>query len=111
MDATRDKHGREIQVGDLLKVYHFTGRRRKRYFMYKQVVGTKWLGGYGNKPKRQYFSVSHLSLGRDRNYYIGLDQGVLSDYEIIQGLDDIEERPKAHPMTPQETQEGTGCKT
>jgi hypothetical protein len=27
----RDKTGREIERGDLLKVYHFTGQNRKRH--------------------------------------------------------------------------------
>lgn len=30
-----DKRGRRISAGAVLKVYHFTGARRKRYFMYK----------------------------------------------------------------------------
>ena len=33
-----DKRGRRISVGAVLKVYHFTGARRKRYFMYKVAV-------------------------------------------------------------------------
>lgn len=34
-----DKHGRPIHAGDLLKIYHFTARRRRRVvFMYKLVV-------------------------------------------------------------------------
>ena len=31
----KDKYGRTIEHGDLLKVFHFTGARRKKYYMYK----------------------------------------------------------------------------
>ena len=34
----RDKYGREIKAGDLLKIPHFTARNRKRIYMYKLVV-------------------------------------------------------------------------
>ena len=76
---TCDKHGREIKIGDILKVYHFTGARQEKYYMYKQVIGERLLGGLGGKPKVPYFDVS---------------EGIKQDYEILQGLDDIEERPK-----------------
>jgi hypothetical protein len=33
-----DKHGRQIHKGDLLKTFHFTGARRKKYFLYHTVV-------------------------------------------------------------------------
>lgn len=96
MSETRDKHGRAMKEGDVLKVFHFTGARRKRYFMYKQIVGIRMLGGLGGKPKVPYFVISHLKLdgGRERTYEIGMAEGVLSNYEILQGLDDIESRPK-----------------
>jgi len=95
MTETRDKHGSAMKVGDVLKVFHFTGARRKRYFMYQQIVGARMLGGFGGKPKVPYFDVSHLNMdGGKENYTIGTAEGVLSDYEILQGLDDIESRPK-----------------
>lgn len=34
----RDKNGRECRVGDLLKVFHFTGARRKKHYMYKLIM-------------------------------------------------------------------------
>ncbi len=34
----RDNTGREIRPGDLLKTYHFTGARKKRYWLYHTVV-------------------------------------------------------------------------
>jgi hypothetical protein len=91
---TCDKHRREIKVGDVLKVYHFTGARRKRYYMYKQVIGERLLGGLGGKPKVPYFDVSHLNMDHKENYTIHKHEGIKPEYEILQGLDDIEDRPK-----------------
>lgn len=33
-----DKNGKQILVGDLLKVFHFIGARRKKHYMYQVVV-------------------------------------------------------------------------
>lgn len=33
----RDKFGREIMEGDMLKIFHFTGARRKKYYLYQLV--------------------------------------------------------------------------
>jgi hypothetical protein len=39
MTKAYDKTGREIMVGDVLKVYHFTAAlRRKKHYMYKHVI-------------------------------------------------------------------------
>lgn len=90
MTETCDKNLRPIRVGDVLKVFHFTGARRKRHFMYKQVTRTEWLGGYGNRPKVLYFFVSHLSLKPERcgegGYWLGMHEGRLGDYEIVQSI-------------------------
>ena len=100
---TCDKNLRPIRVGDVLKVFHFIGARRKKHFMYKQVVRTQWLGGYGGKPKTLYFFVSHLNLKKPSvsdagGYWIGTHDGVLTDYEIVQGSnDEFEEREKVTP--------------
>lgn len=94
MDATRDKYGREFKVGDVLKVFHFIGKHGKKRFMYKQIVGFRKLGGLGGSSKKNYFDVCHLNMSDKENYHIGKDQGVLTDYEILQGLDDIDTRPK-----------------
>ena len=97
---TCDKNRRPIRVGDVLKVFHFTGARRKRHFMYKQVTGTQWLGGYGGRPKVLYFFVSHLNLrpdsvNGDGGYWLGMDEGLLKDYEIVQcPTADFEDREK-----------------
>lgn len=90
-----DKNGREIMVGDLLKVYHFTGARKKRHYMYKQVIGIDTLG----KTPARYLRISHLNLDESRNgyYHEVLDNRLLEDYEIIQGYVNgacFDERPK-----------------
>ena len=80
MPALYDKNRRQIAVGEILKVFHFTGMRRKRHFMYKQVIGEIELGANG----APYIEVSHLNLGADEGYDLALDGRVLPDYEIIQ---------------------------
>lgn len=97
---TRDKHGREIKIGDVLKVYHFTAAlRREKMYMYKQVVSLKQCGGAklmdgSTIPFVDYFKVSHLEM-TDEYYLIGMNEGVLCDYEIVQGAHDFyKERPK-----------------
>ncbi len=93
---TRDKHGREILPGDVLKVYHFTGAlRRKKHYMYKYVLDYEMLG-YERKGSHEdkYLKISHLSrnkLGSDY-YHVGAGLGVQKNYEIVQGegLDDRE---------------------
>ena len=37
MDILFDKNNQQIQELDLLKIFHFTGARRKKYYMYKWV--------------------------------------------------------------------------
>lgn len=78
-DVCRDKHGREIMRGDIVKVYHFTGAQRKRHYMYKQALGVKvWPSGTG----RMMFS--HLDFDAEGHYYEDLKK--LRDYEIVQCL-------------------------
>jgi len=96
---TCDKNYRPLKVGDVLKVFHFTGARRKKYFMYKQIIGVEYLGGSGGRQKVPYFAVSHLNLkphsDSDGGYWLGLDEGILMDYEVVQSCcDDLEERAK-----------------
>ena len=100
MGEVYDKTGRAIMVGDVLKVYHFTGARwRKRYYMYKQVLFEKEMGKLGNR----YLFVSHLSMKasgeKDDGYHIALDGSVLDDVEIVQGLDWHHDRPRSARLT------------
>ena len=83
-----DKTGRKIVPGDVLKVFHFIGARRKRHYMYKQAIE------YRPHPNSAhgYLKISHLSnvggVGSDtigETYYLELADGrVLTDYEIVQ---------------------------
>lgn len=100
MAETCDRNRRPIRVGDVLKVFHFTGARRKKHFMYKQVTRTQLLGGYGDRPKILHFFVSHLSLkpesvSGDGGYWLGMHEGCLEGYEIVQSIKcDHEERQR-----------------
>lgn len=102
MTETCDKNRRPIRVGDVLKVFHFTGARRKKHYMYKQVTRTQWLGGYGGRPKVLFFFVSHLSLKPetvkdDGGYWLGMHEGLKSDYEIVDcPTCDFEDRAKVN---------------
>lgn len=37
-DLLCDIHGREVKPGDLIRVYHFTARNRRKCYMHKLVV-------------------------------------------------------------------------
>lgn len=85
-----DKKGRKVEHGDLLKVFHFIGARRKKYYMYKIVTqsrGELWgtsvcegvLNGYITRP--DYSLAHHL-------------RAEYSDIEIIDSVHhDFEDRP------------------
>lgn len=87
-----DKNGIQIMVGDVLKVFHFAGARRKRYYMYKQVISAVHLGEKDPKP---YLRISHLDLNKSDPYHERLDGRHLTDYEILQGkgLEDRQRTP------------------
>ena len=110
---TCDKYHRPLRVGDVLKVFHFVGARRKKHYMYKQITRTQWLGGYGGRPKVLYFYVSHLNLkpptDTDGGYWLGMFEGVLGSYEIIQcPTANHEERSKVNATIRIGDQEITG---
>ena len=93
MSVVYDKTGRELMIGDVLKVYHFTAAlRRKKHFMYKQVVEYGvWDSG------TQYLKISHLDMSAD-TYTIVCDESHLPDYEIVQSANiPIESRPRHSP--------------
>jgi len=92
MTPLRDKTGREIEAGDILKVYHFTAAlRRKKHFMYKQAIGVVSLG---LREPKDFLKISHLDMDDADYYHQILDGRTLTDYEIIQGRGDVEARPK-----------------
>lgn len=86
-----DKTGREIVLGDIVKVYHFTAAlRRKRHYMYKQALNIReWPSG-----ARAIF-FSHQTMKENDGYYQMLDGRVLDRYEIVQSIDArFEDRPR-----------------
>ncbi|MBX4911420.1 hypothetical protein HJA82_29340 [Rhizobium bangladeshense] len=87
-----DEHHREIKVGDIVKVFHFVGARRKRHFMYKQVIEHR----KSSTSDTVYMKFSHLTLKPDEAYYLmHCDDSLLRGYEIVQGLEaNWEDRPK-----------------
>lgn len=97
----RDKTGRQIERGDVLKVFHFIGARRKRHFMYKQAIGIKTFSPSG----LSYMMFSHLELD-DKYYLESCDGRLLRDYEIVQSADaKFESRPRASSIIPQDGSE------
>lgn len=91
MSAIYDKNRREIMQGDIVKVFHFVGARRKRHYMYKQVVGERLLG----KNQFAYWYLSHLSQREDDGYLLAKDGKVYPDYEIVQSVNfEFEDRPR-----------------
>jgi hypothetical protein len=83
-----DKRGITFHRGDVVKVFHFIGARRKRHYMYKQVLGFKMIGPTKSSP---YFKFGHLNMPDDPEdhdgYYLEAPDGrVLSGYEIVQSI-------------------------
>lgn len=86
-----DERGRQIMEGDVLKVFHFTGARRKRHYMYKQARETVMLGSSDPKP---FLKISHLNKA-DEHYHEREDGRTLTGYEIVQsGSDEMERRAR-----------------
>lgn len=86
-----DKNSKKIEIGDVLKVFHFVGARRKKFYMYKQVVGMQ---PFGND---QFYKVNHLSSLDGCNYSLILNNERLPDVEIVDNIgssQDFEYRPK-----------------
>jgi hypothetical protein len=90
MSKIYDKTGREIMRGDIVKVFHFIGPRRKRYYMYKQAAGHNTLGG------SQYMKMTHLDINDpDDGWHELLDDKMRPHFEIVQSLDaKFEDRPR-----------------
>lgn len=82
MACVIDKNGREIEVGDVVKVYHFTGRNRRRHFMYKQVIERV----NRSDSTLEHFVVSHLTETL-RTYILLIEDQYELNYEIVQSWD------------------------
>jgi len=77
---TYDKNVIPILPGDTLKVYHFTGSRRQKFYMYKFVKSIH--------PSGKALEVMHLSLDGGW-YWMALDGRVHADIEIVQGYEGV----------------------
>lgn len=92
-----DKRGIPIERGDIVKVFHFVGARRKRHYMYKQCLGHELLHPSHDQP---YVLFSHLNFQDNRKehdgpYHVRLGEH-LPDYEIVQSIKcDHDQRPRS----------------
>jgi hypothetical protein len=82
MSELFDKNGKEIKCGDIVKVFHFIGARRKRHYMYKQALGIEHFNPDKSAP---YMRFSHLDLS-ESSYVEPADGRTLKDYEVVQTL-------------------------
>ena len=94
MGTIRDRTGREICEGDLLKTYHFTGARKKRYWLYHVVVRNDTDLCLDLVPTQYLAGEAFQNGGRCR-----LRQEYVTDSEIISGFGpggilSFEDRPR-----------------
>lgn len=74
----RDIAGNEIREGDILKVYHFTGARNKKHYMYKQVGSVVVLGNY------KYLRIFHLPMtDKKESYFVSMDLDILDKSLVV----------------------------
>lgn len=97
-----DKSGREIIVGDVLKVYHFTAAlRRKKHFLYRHVISQRTF-----RDGTEALDVSYLDLTAE-TYTLVCDGSTLSDHEIVQDIAaKLDERPRKSAPTDTNGKEG-----
>jgi hypothetical protein len=87
-----DMKGRPIIGGDLLRQYHFTGRRKKIHYLYHVAVPTK--NGFDLVPTSHLDPSRVAGGGRCR-----MTQETASTYELVHmgGLPAIEDRKVIKP--------------
>ena len=69
-----DKNGTEIHEFDLLKIFHFIGARRKKYFMYKWV-----------RLNEGYLYAMHIEDNTNYGYFLNIKPEThYPETEIIQ---------------------------
>ncbi|RWO20686.1 hypothetical protein [Mesorhizobium sp.] len=96
MSALYDKRGIPIERGDIVKVFHFIGARRKRHYMYKQCLGFMMIGKDASVP---YVKFGHMTFNEDEYYLERPDGRALAAYEIVQSIkcdhDERQRKPEA----------------
>lgn len=94
-----DKTGREIMVGDTLKVFHFVDVLRKTHYMYKFVEAKEcWRTWTRPMLRISHLAAAHKPQENGGNcYYEALDGRVMEHVEIVQGYGEdgtpFEDRP------------------
>jgi len=83
MSELYDLNQRKMEIGDILKVFHFTDADGKDFYIYKQIIGRIFLGK--GEYRSEYFKISHLDMTGDY-YTLPINNKILTDYEIIQTL-------------------------
>jgi hypothetical protein len=78
-----DEKGIQIKPLDVLKVFHFTGQRGKKHYMYKQV----------KKVDGAFLVVSHLTAEGD--YRLAMNGRKIKGYEVVQGVSLDDRKPIA----------------
>ena len=86
-----DSVGNPITEGCILRIYHFTGARKKRHYMYKQV------GKYSEKCKK--WRVYHLpikDMGAPEGYYTDFfrDSVVVESPDLRYAHEDLKRNPR-----------------
>jgi len=99
MSPVYDKKGREFMHGDLIKSYHFTGRRRRREYLYHVVRRNP--GSLLSPPHLEgvpYYALLSSCDGRVKGSFMIRQRDAELMPEIIQcmGVDYLPDRPKVN---------------
>ena len=87
MNELYDKNGYPIRPGDVLKVFHFVAAlRREKIYMYKLVYEKFQINN------KSYYRINHLT--NSGHYDILINDQIMNDYEIVQGVYDFRSRKK-----------------
>lgn len=79
-----DKNGRAIQVGDLLRVYHFqAAKRRQHFYLYKIAEGVQHQEGWRYEHLRLREATGNPLDPERHTYLMAIDGKKKSEYEVI----------------------------
>ena len=86
----KDEKGIEIYEFAVIRVFHFTGARRKKHYMYKWVR-LKEVNG------KKYFLGQHLCTDKEKSNYYWLRSVADPETRIIKGTLIVQQYPKTKP--------------